>query len=536
MERLDAFQRRLGLRTDSAIFFASAALTVTFVTASIATTDSVDRVFGSAAGWIRGNLGWLYILGVTTFLAYLVWAAAGRFAHVRLGGPDSRPEHGNAAWFAMLFAAGIGTVLMFWGVAEPVSHYAEPPRADIAPRTEEAARTAMAFSFYHFGLHTWAIFCLPALALGYFVHQRGLPYRLSSVFQPVLGDRIHGPAGKAVDVAAVLGTLFGVAVSIGLGTLQINSGLAELFGIPESKGVQVTLIAVVTALATTSVVLGLDRGIKRLSNLNILLAAGLLLFVLLTGATVFLARGIVEMTGTYLTSLVPLAFWNDTFGDSGWQGNWTVFYWAWTITWSPFVGMFVARISKGRTVREFVTGVLLLPTAFTVVWFTVFGLSAIDIQRGEGGLVQAVVTEGDVSRALFVFLESFPLTGIVSALAVLIVVVFFTTSSDSASLVVDTLCTGGRNGAGPARQRVFWAVAGGAVAGTLLAATGKSGLEALTEAITVLGLPFFLLSFFMMYALRRALDADHPELRRPPHGHGGPPRERSAVRAGVRKV
>ncbi|MBB0230909.1 BCCT family transporter [Streptomyces calidiresistens] len=522
----------MGLRTDTVIFFVSAGLTVAFVALAIAATETVDRIFSNLSGWILDHLGWLYILGVTTFLLFLVWIALSRWGHVRLGGHDARPEYGNRAWFAMLFAAGIGTILMFWGVAEPISHWAEPPRADVEPRSEEAAELAMAFSFYHFGLHTWSIFCLPALAFAYFVHQRRLPFRLSSVLQPLLGDRIHGPLGRVVDITAVLGTLFGVAVSIGLGTLQINSGLAQLFGIEESQPVQVLLITVVTIIATISVALGLDRGIKRLSSLNIGMAVGLLIFVFLTGATVFLARGIIEMIGVYLGSLVPLAFWNDTFANTGWQGQWTVFYWAWTITWSPFVGMFIARISRGRTIREFVLGVLALPTAFTIIWFSVFGLSAIDIEReGDTGLVEAVVVQGDVSRALFVFLENYPLATVVSAIAVLIVVIFFTTSSDSASLVVDTLCSGDREEPGPVRQRIFWAVTEGVVAGTLIAATGKSGLDALAEVITVLGLPFFLIAFLMMISLVRALNADYPELRRPQLPHSIRRMPRSAQRA-----
>ncbi|GAA1911337.1 BCCT family transporter [Streptomyces sodiiphilus] len=516
VESLERLRRALGLRTDAVIFFVSAGLTVVFVAAAIAFTDSVDRIFRAASGWIMGNLGWVYILGVTSFLVFLIWIALSRYGHVRLGGYDARPDYRNSVWFAMLFAAGIGTILMFWGVAEPISHFAEPPRAHIEPESTEAANTAMAYSLYHFGLHTWAIFTLPALAFAYFVYQRGLPFRLSSAFHPFLGDRIHGRLGRTIDVAAVIGTLFGVAVSIGLGTLQINSGLAELFGVEESKLVQIVLITVVTAIATTSVVLGLDKGIKRLSTLNISMAVGLMTFVFLAGSTVYLAKGIIEMTGNYLSSLVPLAFWNDTFADSGWQDTWTVFYWAWTITWSPFVGMFIARVSRGRTIREFVLGVLALPTGFTIVWFSVFGLSAFDIEmNGTGGLVENVVDEGDIPGALFQFLSNYPLATLISSIAVLIVVIFFTTSSDSASLVIDNLCSGDRVHPTPTRQRVFWAVTEGVVAGTLIAATGKGGLDAVSEVITVLGLPFFVLAFLMMASLYRALRTDYPDLHRP---------------------
>ncbi|UGY94176.1 BCCT family transporter [Streptomyces gobiensis] len=517
LEFLNRLQRKLGLRTDSVIFFASAALTLVFVVVTIALTDQVDSVFRSASGWLKSNLGWFYILGVTTFLIFLIWIALSRYGHVRLGGQDERPAYSNRAWFTMLFAAGIGTILMFWGVAEPISHFAEPPRATVQPETVEAAQMAMGYSLYHFGLHTWTIFCLPALAFAYFVYRRGLPFRVSSILHPLLGNRIYGPIGKIVDTTAVMGTLFGVAVSIGLGTMQINSGLAKLFDVPENKLVQVLIITVVTIIATASVVAGLDKGIKRLSSLNIGMAVGLLIFVFLTGSTLFLARGIIETAGTYLSWLVPLSFWNDTFGDTGWQGNWTVFYWAWTITWSPFVGIFIARISKGRTIREFVLGVLALPTAFTLIWFSVFGLSAINLQmEGRADLVTEVVTERDIPGALFAFLENYPLTTFVAALSVLIVVIFFTTSSDSASLVVDMLCVGEQEQASPTRQRVFWAVTEGVVAGTLIAATGAGGLTALEQVITVVGLPFFIIAFLMMYSLVRALRTDFPELSGPP--------------------
>ena len=514
---LDRLQRRLGLKTDSVIFFASAALTLVFVLTTITFTDQVDSAFGTASSWLKNNLGWFYILGVTSFLIFLLWVALSRYGHVRLGRQDSRPEYGNAAWFAMLFAAGIGTILMFWGVAEPISHFAEPPQADVEPESVQAAKMAMGFSIYHFGMHTWTIFCLPALAFAYFVHRRGLPFRVSSVLQPVLGDRIYGPIGKFVDVMAVIGTLFGVAVSIGLGTMQINSGLFDLFGVPENRLVQIAIITVVTAIATASVVAGMDKGIKRLSNFNIVIAIMLLLFIFVTGSSLFLAKGIIETTGTYLSTLVPNAFWNDTFANTGWQGSWTVFYWAWTITWSPFVGIFIARISKGRTIRQFVLGVLLLPTAFTIVWFSIFGLSAIRIQMDDkADLIGEVVGQGDVPGALFAFLENFPLSTFVAATSIFIVVIFFTTSSDSASLVVDMLCVGEDERGSPVRQRVFWALTEGVVAGTLIAATGTGGLTALEQVITVVGLPFFVIAGLMVFSIHRALREDFPQLSSPP--------------------
>ncbi|EID52837.1 choline/carnitine/betaine transport [Saccharomonospora xinjiangensis XJ-54] len=537
-------ERVLGLRTNPVIFFSSALLTLIFVVASIVFTDEVDGVFRGASEAVKTNLGWLYILGVTSFLGFLLWIAFSRYGHVRLGGKDSRPEYTNLSWFGMLFAAGIGTILMFWGVAEPINHFANPPFGGVheqveelagnaasseqfaqrltelpvdegatAPLSEGAANEAVGFALYHFGFHTWAIFSLPALAFAYFAYKRGLPFRVSSIFHPILGDRINGPIGKTIDVVAVIGTLFGVAVSIGLGTLQINSGLNGLFGVEISGTVQIAIIAVVTTFATISVVTGLDKGVKWLSNINVGMAVGLLLFILFAGSTVFLLRGVIESTGNYLSMLLPLSFWNDALpaGEWGWQGSWTVFYWAWTITWAPFVGIFVARISKGRTVREFVLGVLGAPVAFSIIWFSIFGMSSINIEWNDpGSLVGPVVQEGDTAAALFSFLEHFPVSELLMAFSVLIVIIFFTTSSDSASLVVDML-TSGNTVSPPVRQRVFWALLEGVVAATLIAATGQEALQALEQVITVLGLPFFLIAFVMMYCLVKAIRQDVPE-------------------------
>ena len=507
---LEKLSRMLGLKTDPIIFFVSAVLTITFVVCAIAFTDTVDAVFGTSSNWILTNLGWFYILGVTTFLIFLIWIATSRFGKVRLGPSDSKPEYSDLTWFCMLFAAGIGSILMFWGVAEPISHFAEPPQQNADPESVEAAQEAMGFTLYHFGLHTWTIFTLPALAFGYFVYRKGLPFRVSSIFYPFIGERIYGGIGRAIDIFAVLGTLFGVAVTIGLGTMQMNSGLNTLFGVEENRLNQVILIAIVTSIAVTSVASGLDVGIKWLSQVNILLAVALLLFIFLAGSSLFLVRGIIETTGVYLEWLVPLAFWNDTFGDSGWQGSWTVFYWAWTITWSPFVGIFIARISKGRTIRGFVLGVLGLPTIFSIVWFSVFGLSAFEIELNRGGgLVEEVVVQEDIPGALFAFLEHYPWPAFVSAMAILIVIIFFTTSADSASLVVDMLCSGWQ--VSPTRQRIFWGITQGVVAATVLTATGLGGLEALQQTIIVVGLPFFVIGFFMMAALVFSLQKEFAE-------------------------
>ncbi|MFC7375563.1 BCCT family transporter [Brachybacterium sp. GCM10030268] len=515
---LNRLHDALHLRTSPVIFFSSAAIIIAFVLGTIFFTDPLGAATSAASTWLMTNLGWFYILGVSVFLAFLIFIALGRFGRVKLGPDEEPPEHSGGAWFAMLFAAGIGSILMFWGVAEPISHFGDPPRASdlgIEGGTVEAARDAMNFTYYHFTLHTWTIFTLPALCFAYFIHKRNLPPRVSSIFQPVLGEGIHGPIGKLIDIVAIIGTVFGIAVSIGLGTLQINGGLHQLFGMPENAGWQLIIIGVVSGLALISVSLGLDRGIKILSNINIVTAVLLLIFVLFAGgATLFVLKGTIESFGNYLVALPELALWNDTFANTGWQNTWTVFYWAWTITWSPFVGIFIARISKGRTIRQFVSGVLAVPSAFSVVWFGIFGFSSFNIElNGDGGLVETVVDNGDVPGALFSFLSHYPLATFVSAVAIVLVIVFFVTSVDSAALITDSMANGHED-YNPLGQRIFWGVAIGLVTATLLVFSGTGGLEALQSTIILVGLPFFVMGYFQMYALYRALQEDAGELPR----------------------
>jgi choline/carnitine/betaine transport len=511
---LDELARKLGLRTHPSIFFWSAGLMVVFLVLLLAFPVGIGEVFTRGREWIVTNLGWFFILGVTSWLIFLVWAAFSRYGHLRLGGQDSRPEYSNLSWFAMLFAGGIGTVLMFWGVAEPISHFSNPPFAGVEPYSVEASQDAMAISLYHLSLHTWAIFTLPGLAFGFFIYRYGLPLRVSSVFYPFLKERIHGPIGQTIDVFAVLGTLFGLAVSLGLGTSQISAGLSALTGVADSTLTRVLIITVLTAVAVSSIVAGLDKGVKRLSNINILMAVGLMLFVLVAGDTVFLLRSVIESIGIYAENIGQLSFWNDTMsrftkeGGWGWQGGWTVFYWAWTVTWAPFMGVFLARISKGRTIREFVVGVLVAPSVFTLVWFAIFGWSAMEIDGigGDGGAISDAVARS-VPLAMFEFFESFPAATLVQGIAVVVVALFFATSSDSASLVVDMLCAGDDE-AGPVRQRVFWGVSEGLLAASLIVLGGEAGLTALQQVITVIGLPIFLLVFTMVFCLLRGLKTE----------------------------
>ncbi|MEQ5868796.1 BCCT family transporter [Sagittula sp. NFXS13] len=524
---MQTLAEKLRLRTDPTIFFTSAGFTLVFVVALVIFPGPIGEAFAAGRAWIVTNLGWFFILGVNVWLFFLIWVAASRHGHIRLGRKGSRPEYTNLSWFTMLFAGGIGTVLMFWGVAEPISHFSNPPLPGIEPYSEAAAQDAISIAIYHLGLHTWTIFTLPGLAFAYFINRYELPVRVSSVFYPLLREGIHGAVGKAIDIASILGTLFGVAVSLGLGSSQIAAGLDALFGTGDGPWVQVMILAVLTGVAVTSIVVGLDKGVKFLSNLNIGMAVGLMIFVLVFGSTLFLLRGIVETFGLYIENLPRLAFWNDMLADNnpdtdgwGWQGGWTVFYWAWTVTWSPFIGLFVARISRGRTIREFVFGVLMAPSLFTLIWFAIFGWQAMEFDGigagaraalgDQAGQISAAVAES-VPLAMFAFLEGFPMATFVQGFAVIIVAIFFATSSDSASLVVDMLCTG-QPTPGPVHQRVFWGLAEGLVAAMLILLAGEAGLSALQQVITVVGLPIFLLVCMMIPSLMRGLameDIDH---------------------------
>ncbi|ALO45351.1 BCCT family transporter [Pseudohongiella spirulinae] len=495
---------RLGISAIPQIFISAAIIAILFVAFAIPFNSQFAAFFEAIGDFTFQYFGWFYVASVSGLLLFLIWVAFSRYGAIRLGQDDETAQYSAETWFAMLFAAGIGTILMFWGVAEPLSHFANPPLAEIEPQTVEAAKHAMNIALYHFGLHTWTIFTMPALAIAYFAYRKNLPMRISSVFYPVLGDRIFGPLGWTIDIIALLGTLFGVAVSVGLGTLQLNSGLNAVFDVPVGQTSQLVLVAVITLIATISVALGLDRGIKRLSEFNIILALLVMLFVWIAGPTLFITSGIVQNFGNYMQNLPWMSFWTEAYQATSWQQSWTVFYWAWTISWAPYVGIFIARISRGRTIKEFVLGALLAPLAFTILWFSVFGLAAIDQELNQGmDLVTQV--QADVSVALFDFLATFPVPTLMSAVSLVVIIVFLTTSADSAALVVDQLS---RNDLQPSRtrQRVFWTILLGCIAGSLLLG---GGLDALQNVITALGFPFCVLLVFMAYSLHRSLHNDY---------------------------
>ena len=433
-------RRRVRDTIHPVVFSASALIVVAFVALTAIFTGPAGDAFAVMQREITEAFGWFFILAVSLFLVFCAWLSFGRFAHVKLGPDDSTPDYSNLSWFAMLFSAGMGIGLLFWGVAEPISHFQlDPPRAE--PGTKAAARDAMLFSFHHWGLGPWAIYAVTGMGLAYFGYRHGEPLAIRSLFRPLIGRRVDGRLGDLIDVTAVVSTMFGVATSLGLGVMQVNAGLGYVFDIGISRQTQLVLIAVITLAATGSVVTGLDRGIQRLSQLNVGLAALLLAFVLAAGPTLLLVSAFVQNTGAYTGQVVDLFTRLGVYQGTEWLESWTLFYWAWWVSWSPFVGMFIARISRGRTIREFVLGVLLVPSLVSFLWFTVLGNTAISLD-GAQGAISGLVAE-DPSLALFGLLEQLPLARPMMVLATVLVISFFITSSDPGSFVIDMLTSGG---------------------------------------------------------------------------------------------
>ena len=502
------------LQSDPVIFFSALGFILVFVAATLVFGDQARETYAAVSGWLMDHFTWLYVGGVSATLIFLIVVFVSRYGNLRLGDDDDEPEYSYPVWFAMLFAAGMGATLMFWGAAEPLNHAYNPPRGGYDSMSREAIIQAFQFTYYHFGIHMWVIFTLPGLAVGYFVYKRKMPARMSSMFSPLLGGKVYDAPGKLLDALGIIGTVFGLAVSVGLGVLQISAGMNILWDVPLVTPVQIGIICAITLAASISVATGLDKGVKILSNLNIAGTILLMIFVLLTGPTLKLLGQITESFGIYAQSLPELMFWVDSYNDNpGWHATWTAFYWAWTICWSPFVGMFFARISRGRTVREFIGGTLLLPTTFDLIWFSIFGRAAIDMEEKDPGvLTTPVVEEGDTPQALFSLLAEYPMYAVTGTVALVVIVFYFVTSMDSAALVVDMFASGEENKS-PTFYRVGWVVAVGLVTGALLF-INDSGIEALQQVVIIIALPFFFMYFVMMYSLTKAMNDDSAAARK----------------------
>lgn len=496
--RSDERKSIMGLDVNGPVFFTSTIFIIVSIALTLIFREQAESYFNEIQSFISNTVGWFFILCVNVFLIFVIYLAFSKYGEIRIGGKDARPEFKTLSWFAMLFSAGMGIGLLFWSIAEPVTHFMTPPLTEGG--TPFAAQESMNFTFLHWGFHAWGVYALVGLSLAYFTYSHGLPLTIRSVFYPIMGNKIYGKWGDLIDIFAVLATLFGLATSLGLGVQQIAAGLAHVFGISSGIVTQVSLIAGITLIATVSVVLGVDKGVKFLSEWNMRIAVLLLALVVILGPTIFIFQSFVQNTGNYLYSFLEIATWTESYTGNNWQNAWTVFYWGWWIAWSPFVGMFIARISKGRTIKEFILGVLFVPSLITFFWITAFGSTSIQqALSGDPTILNAV--EDNVATALFVFLENYPFAVILNVIGVILIAGFFITSSDSGSLVVDSLTSGGKIDA-PVGQRIFWALTEGAVAAVLLIG---GGLQALQTASIATGLPFAFILLFMCYSLYIAL-------------------------------
>tara|TARA_R110001606_G_scaffold346892_3_gene495933 strand:- start:40154 stop:42142 length:1989 start_codon:yes stop_codon:yes gene_type:complete len=493
-------QRALSSTVLLPVFAPAVIISLLLILGTLSNPELAGEVFKSALTWVTETFGWFYMLATAIFLVFIIYVGFSRWGNIRLGTDHGEPQYSFPVWFAMLFSAGYGIALLFFGVSEPVLHFSQPPNA--TAETIDAAREAMQIAYFHWGLHIWGIYGLMGLVLAYFAFRHGLPLSVRSALYPLIGDRIYGPIGHTVDVFAILGTLFGLATTLGLSVTQINAGLHYLWqDIPINTTVQVIAIGLITLAAIASVVAGMDKGIKNLSILNMVLAIFLLVVVFLVGPSIHILDAFVQNTGAYLGNIVSRTFNLQAYTHSDWIGNWTLFIFAWTISWSPFVGLFIAKISRGRTIRQFVFGVLAVPTLFTFLWFAVFGDTALHLIMDQGKQVLITEVQANHAVALFEFYDLLPASNFLSVITVFLIITFFVTSSDSGSLVVDSIASGGAHET-PIWQRVFWASMEGVIASTLLLAGGLSALQTMS---ILAALPFAIIMLLAVIGLWRAL-------------------------------
>jgi glycine betaine transporter len=495
-------QREESPRIDSTVFWVAAILSAIFVAWGVFFADSLAAVFDAVLfSYLIPNFGWVFILSSFGFLAFSIYLAASRYGRIRLGGDDERPEFSTVSWVAMMFSAGMGIGLMFFGVAEPMSHMGTPPFGLADPNTKGAAQVAMEYSYFHWALHPWAIYAIVGLALAYFCFRKGMPNLISTAFYPLLGDRVYGPVGKTIDILAIFATLFGSATSLGLGALQINQGLNVLFGVggKNAVGMAIVVIAVLTVCFILSAISGVHRGIQWLANTNMVLAVFLLLFLFVLGPTVFILDTFVQSIGGYLANIIPMSFRTASYGDSAFVSGWTVFYWAWWISWAPFVGTFIARISRGRTIREFVVGVILVPSVVSFVWFAISG--AADIA--------GPVSAGNQPGALFLTLQQFPLFWLTALIVVILVALFFISGADAASVVMGMLSSKGNLHPKSWNIIVWGTFTGAAAAICLLAGAIQGSVDAAITALQSVAIasaaPFVLVLIGLCFSIMRAL-------------------------------
>ena len=487
------------------VFYVAAALSLAFIAWVVLLPTNFDSVTGAMLGFVVQNLSWLYMIMATFFLAFVIVLAFSRFGKIKLGKEDDEPEFDRFSWVAMLFQAGMGLAIVFWGVSEPVTHYAvDPPFDEAQPNTPGAAQLAMQYSFLHWGLHAWAVFTVTGLAVAYFNFRRDRPGLISPLFHPLIGERVDGPIGKAIDILALLITLLGVAVSLGQGGLQIGAGFEQTFGFSNVLGFQLLIIAVTTVAYLLSASTPINQGVKWLSNASLIVGGLLALYFLFVGPTVTQINAFTQGIGNYLGDIIPISLTMNAFNqDTPFLEKFTLFYWGWWVTWAPYVGVFAARISRGRTVREFVLGMLIVPSLINIAWFAIIGAAAIDLDRSIGGAVSAAA-QSDPAVGLFAFLQYYPLPILTALVAISLLWIFFVAGADAATIVLGSMSVGGVTD--PRRLiRLVWGVVIAAFAAVLLLA---GGLEALQRAAILAGLPFALLMVVMCWALYRAFRKD----------------------------
>lgn len=486
-------------------FWIALVVMIIFVIFGVAAPESFGKATDAVFKYMVEAWGWAFIFGASIFLFLVVFLLLSPVGEIRLGGDDEKPGYSNMAWFAMLFSCGMGIGLLFWGVSEPIWHYMWPPHGEA--KTAGSVHLAMQYAFFHWGFHPWAIYAVVAGSLAYFSYRKGLPMLLSSCLEPILGRKgIEGPWGMLINIIGVFATIFGLATSLGLGAMQIGAGLEELFGLTSGPALWVAIVIITSIIALISTSTGIDRGIKYLSQINIVVAVLLMLLVFIVGPTLFILKLLTQSTGDYLQNIIQMSFGLDAAGagTEGWYNAWTVFYWAWWIAWAPFVGTFIARVSRGRTIRNFVVGVMLVPVAVSMVWFAVFGGSALYQTHFAGNEAIMAAVNKDSALGFFAALQGFPVSGLLVAVAMFSVAIFFITSSDSGTYVNGMLTSGG-NPDPPLYLRIVWGSLQGAIAAILLF-TG--GLKALQTASIIGGFPFMIIMLLMLYCLMKSLFAE----------------------------
>ncbi|MGJ7907144.1 BCCT family transporter [Actinopolyspora sp. H202] len=494
------------------VFFVSVAVTALVVLWGVVAPKGFEAVTNRLFGHVVSDLSWLFLLAANLFLVYVIYLGVSRYGRIKLGKKDDRPDFGRLSWFAMMFQAGMGPAIIFWGLAEPLSHYVNVPFGLAEPGSEEAAGVAMQYSFFHWALHPWAIYATAGLAVAYFTHRKDEKALISAIFRPLIGDRVDGPIGKTIDILAVLAVVFGIAVALGQAGLQITAGLGQTFGVPTVMLVQLVVLGLTTAAFMVSATTRIEHGIKWLANISMLIAPLLLVFYFVVGPTVTQLNVLTEGIGDYLSNIVPMSFRLDAFSpNTDWLGSWTVFYWSWWIAWAPYVGMFMARISRGRSIREFVGATVLVPSVVSIIWIAVFGGAALRLARdGQGSDIAGTVAESPAA-GMFVFIQQYPLPVLLSIITLVVLWVFFVAGADAGTVVLGELSTGGFSNP-KVWVRLLWGLLLAGVAAVLLV---SGGLGALQKASVLIGTPFTIVLIGICVAFHKTISKENI-----PHAEG----------------